>query len=315
MRAARFHGWGTAPVVDEVPEPARADGEVLVQVRAAAVAHLDATIAGGTFGLKPPLPYVGGVEGAGVVLEAGDLAPGTQVMLRGGGLGVKRDGTWTERVRVPRKAVLPLDPELPAEVAATFFVPATTGYVAVHDVGRVEPGDHVIVTGAAGAVGAMAAQQALAAGARVLGAVSREDGLSRIPAGVEGFALSDTARLAELAKQRPAAVLIDTVGGRDLAARAKWVRPGGRAVLIGYAHGPAVEIDLSSWLLDDVAFLPVNMIRQERRARAVAGGLLRQLAAGELRVETQTFELDGIADALAALRAGRVRGRAVVTPR
>src|SRR5262249_22008355 len=140
MRAARFHGWETAPVVENVPEPVRREGEVLVEVRAAAVAHLDVTISGGDFGMKPPLPYIGGVEGAGVVLEADQdsgIAAGTQVMLRGGGLGMLRDGTWCERISVPRKVATPLDPALPPEIAATFFVPATTGYVAVHDVGGV----------------------------------------------------------------------------------------------------------------------------------------------------------------------------------
>src|ERR1700751_5435884 len=108
MRAARFREWGSAPVIDDVPEPVRADGEVLVEVRAAAVAHLDVTVSGGDVGMKPPLPYIGGVEGAGVVLEAdreAGLEPGAQVMLRGAGLGMLRDGTWTERVSVPRKAV------------------------------------------------------------------------------------------------------------------------------------------------------------------------------------------------------------------
>ncbi|KAA9166426.1 zinc-binding dehydrogenase [Amycolatopsis acidicola] len=311
MRAARFHGWGANPVVDDVPEPVRGEGEVLVQVQAAAVAHLDVTVASGTFGLKPSLPYIGGVEGAGVVLEADDLKPGTQVMLRGGGLGMNRDGTWTERVAAPRKAVMPLDPELPPDVAATFFVPATTGYVAVHDVGRVQAGDHVIVTGAAGAVGSMAAQQAAAAGAHVVGVVSRKDSLDRVPAGIEARTADE---LEGLADERPAAVLIDTVGGPGLVDRARWVRPGGRAVLIGYVHGAKIELELSSWLLDDVAFLPVNMIRRERRAREVAGGLLDRLAAGTLRVETETFGLGDIAAALDALRTGQVRGRAVVTP-
>ncbi|NKQ51719.1 zinc-binding dehydrogenase [Amycolatopsis sp. K13G38] len=309
MRAARFHGWGIAPVVDEVPEPVAGDGDVLVEIQAAAVAHLDVTVASGTFGLQPPLPYIGGVEGAGVVV-GGELAPGTPVMLRGGGLGMKRDGTWTERVAVPRKAVMPLDPALPPEVAATFFVPATTGYVAVHDIGRVGPEDHVIVTGAAGAVGAMVAQQAAATGAHVVGIVSTEDSLARIPAGVQGRTAAGYA-----GEDRAASVLIDTVGGPELPRRVKWVRPGGRAVLIGYVHGSKVELDLSSWLLDDVALLPVNMIRKERRAREIAGGLLEQLANGTLRVETQAFELGDIAGAVEQLRAGKVRGRAVVTPR
>lgn len=315
MRAARFREWGSAPVVEDVPEPARGEGEVLVRVRAAAVAHLDLTVSGGDFAMKPPLPYTGGVEGSGVVLEADDdtgLAPGTQVMLRGGGLGMLRDGTWTERVSVPRKAVTVLDPPLAPEVAATFFVPATTSHVAVHDVAHVDAGDHVIVVGAAGAVGAMAVQQALAAGATVTGVVGRPGRTADVPKGAGALALDDA--ITEFAASRPASVLIDTVGGDGLVSRAAWVRPGGRAVVIGYTAGSRTEIDLPTWLLNDVALLPVNMIRAERRARQIAPDLVRQLADGELDVAVERFSLTDTARALDALRTGRLKGRAVVIP-
>lgn len=317
MRAARVHAWGSAPVLDEVPEPVRGAGEVLVTVEAAAVAHLDLTVAGGDFGMKPPLPYIGGVEGAGVVVEAepeSGLEPGAQVVLRGAGLGLLRDGTWTETVSVPRKAVTPLQHPLPPEVAATFFVPATTAHVALHDVGKVRPGEEVIVVGAAGAVGSMVAQQALAAGATVIGVVGRSDQLAQVPAGVEPVDGSSAESVEALAKARSATLLVDTLGGSELVARTRWVRHGGRAVVIGYVTGPRVTIDLPSWLLDDVALLPVNMIRQERRAREVCGELVGRLAAGELGVAVRAYDLADTAKAVEDLREGRVAGRAVVLP-
>lgn len=314
MRAARFHEWGAPPVLDEIPVPVRAEGEVLVEVRAGAVAHLDVTIAGGDFGLRPELPYVGGVEGAGVVLDAdpdSDLASGTQVMLRGAGLGMRRDGTWTQRVSVPAKAATPVPAELSPQVAATFFVPATTAYVALHEVARLVGGEDVVVVGAAGAVGSMVAQLAVAAGASVLGVVGRAERVADVPAGVEPILLSETD---DLAKARSAALLVDTIGGSGLIERTRWVRPGGRAVVIGYTAGTETRVDLPSWLLDDVALLPVNMIRQERRAREVATDLVARLAAGELTLPVEQFELADASLALERLRAGQVRGRAVLTP-
>lgn len=92
------------------------------------------------------------------------------------------------------------------------------------------------------------------------------------------------------------------------------MRRGGRAVVIGYVTGTSVTIDLPSWLLDDVALLPVNMIRQERRAREVSDELVRRLAAGELGVAVQPYDLADAAAAVEDLRAGRVAGRAVVLP-
>jgi NADPH:quinone reductase-like Zn-dependent oxidoreductase len=321
MRAVRFHDWDTSPTLDEVPEPVRAPGEVLVEVHAAAMAHLDLTVASGTFGMHPPLPYTGGVEGAGVVLDADPehpVQPGAQVMLRGAGLGLVRDGCWTERVSVPAKAVTELPEGLPAPVGATFFVPATTAYVALHDVARLTAGEQVIVVGAAGAVGSMVAQLALAHGATVLGVVGRAEQLAWLPDGVTGVDAGAPEATAQLATAREASLLVDTLGGpvgdTDLPARAAWVRPGGRAVVIGYATGASVSLDLPSWLLNDVALLPVNMIRQERRAREVSGELARRLVTGELRLAVHGFGLDDAATALTRLRSGQVRGRAVLEP-
>lgn len=317
MKAARFPAWGADPVVDDVPEPVRADGEVLVDVQAAAVAHLDVTVSSGTFGLKPQLPYIGGVEGAGIIVacdEDSGLEPGCQVMLRGGGLGLKRDGTWAARASVPVKAVTRLAAPLAPEVAATFFVPATTAFVTLHDVAKLEAGEEVIVVGAAGAVGAMVAQQARRAGAKVTGVVGRADQLAELPDGVTGVCLDSAEDVERLANDRPASLLVDTLGGDGLVARTRWVRPGGRAAVIGYVTGTEAKVDLPSWLLDDVALLPVNMIRRERQAREAAGDLIKQLSEGELEVRVQRYALADAAAALADLRAGRVRGRAVLVP-
>jgi NADPH2:quinone reductase len=160
----------------------------------------------------------------------------------------------------------------------------------------------------------MVAQQALAAGATVIGVVGRSEQLSQVPRGVEAVDGSSDESVAPLVKARTATLLVDTLGGEGLVERSRWVRPGGRAVVIGYVTGPTVTIDLPSWLLDDVALLPVNMIRQERRAREVSGELVRRLASGELDVAVQTYDLAKTAAALEDLRTGRVAGRAVVIP-
>jgi NADPH2:quinone reductase len=232
-------------------------------------------------------------------------------MLRGGGLGLLRDGTWQERIAVPRKAVTPLEQPLPAAVAATFFVPTTTAAVVLHDVSRLGVGECVAVIGAAGAVGASVAQQAARTGAEVVGLVGRPDQLEDVPAGVQAVLLDDD-QVSAWAADRPFSLLVDTLGGQGLPQRTTWVRPGGRAVVVGYVAGTSAVLDLPNWLLNDVALLPVNMIRQERRAREVMPDLVRRLAASELSVAVETVEVDEVAGALARLREGRVRGRAAL---
>ncbi|TDO48044.1 NADPH2:quinone reductase [Kribbella sp. VKM Ac-2527] len=317
MRAIRFHEWGADPVVEEVPAPLVKEGETLVRVEAAAVSHLDLTVASGTFDFKPQLPYVGGVEGCGIVVSSDVHEPGTRVVLRGGGLGLLRDGTWAGFVAT-RKAASPLPAELSPEVGATYFVPTTTAYVALHDIGRLGawPGvedEVVVVAGAAGAVGSVVAQLAVRAGCVVVGVVDPTQ-VDLLPAGVEPVLIGDDERAAELLKERPATLLVDTLGGQAVAQRARWVRPGGRAVVVGYVAGKELGLDVPSWLLDDVALLPVNMIRREAAAREYAPLLAELLAKGELTLEVQSFAMDDAPKALHLLATGGLRGRAVILP-
>lgn len=314
MRAARIHSWGASPVVEEVSDPS---GETVVRVEAAAVAHLDLTVASGKFQIKPELPHIGGVEGCGIVVTSDVHEPGTRVMLRGGGLGLMKSGTWAELVAVRSKNVAPLPADLSPELGATYFVPTTTAYTALHEVGRlgtwVAEDEVVVVAGAAGAVGSMVVQLALRAGATVIGIVAPEQA-SRLPDGVEAVRLDDDARAAELTRDRPATLLVDTLGGQGLAARSRWVQPGGRAASIGYVAGTDVNLDLPNWLLEDVALLPVNMIRRDAAARQHAPMLARLLAAGELTLDVESFDLADVGKALDLLATGGLRGRAVITP-
>lgn len=324
MRAARIHGWAQPPVVGVVPAPVCGEGETLVRVEAAAVSHLDVTVAGGDFGIKPDLPYVGGVEGCGVVVESDSLPVGTRVILRGGGLGLKRDGTWAELVTARTRSLSALPEGLTPEIGATFWVPTTTAHAALHDVGRLGRWDVdgvestsdevVVVAGAAGAVGSMIVQLALRTGARVIGLVAETAHADAVAPGAEVVVATDEAALATLADERGATLLVDTIGGADLISRSRWVRPGGRAVSIGYVAGNDVAIGLANWLLDDVALLPVNMMRRDAGARAALPELAALLAAGELTMGIETFTLDETAAAVEMLKRGQVRGRAVIVP-
>lgn len=324
MRAVRIHEWDAPPVIEDVAIPARAAGETLVRIEAAAVAHLDRTVASGTFGVRPDLPYIGGVEGCGVVVESDTLTPGDRVMLRGGGLGLTRGGTWAEYAVTTDRHLRVLPAGLPPELGATYFVPLTTAAVALHAVGRLgqwsldgidsTADEVVLVGGAAGAVGSVIAQLALREGARVMGLVADEQQAASLPVGVEAIVSGDAGRAAELADDRPGSLLVDTLGGAALAGASGWVRPGGRAVSIGYVGGTELALDLPNWLLQDVALLPVNMIRRDREARALAHELTPLLVSGEVTLGVESFDFEDAARALELLGAGKLRGRAVLVP-
>ena len=313
MLAARVHAWGSTPVVEEVPDPKPSPGESLIQLEAAAVGHLDLTIAGGHFPVSPPLPYVGGVEGCGIVVESESLAAGSRVLIRGAGMGIERDGCWAELASVPDSALSPAPSGMTPELASSYFVPATTAHVALHEVGRLLEGETVIVLGAAGAVGSIACQLAIYAGAEVIGVVSRAARRSAVPAGVECVSLDDPDAIMRLSAERRATLMVDTIGGDGIAGRLWWVAPGGRIALVGYTLGATAPMDLPAWLMSDVAILPVNTISRAAAASRCDPDLRLMLEDGRLTLPLETYELTAIGDAVDRLRSGMVHGRAVVT--
>jgi len=310
MRAVRVHAWGEAPVLETVPVVHPREGHSIVRVEAASVGHLDRTIWRGEFLRPPPLPYVPGVEGSGIVEQGAALAPGTRVWFRGGGLGTQGDGTWRERCSVPDAILAPLPEGVPFDAGASFFSPCTSAWVALHDVGRLRAGERVLVSGATGAVGSIACQLALDAGAQVLGAVGGPERIRQLVDGVQPLVV---ARDAPRTPDGVAAdLLIDTVGGPTLAALLPAVAPGGRAVLVGYLGGAQLALDLARFIQRDVALLPLNMLRREAAGRAAAPGLLARIAAGALRVERRRFDFSDAATALDWLGRPDHRGRAVL---
>ncbi len=308
MKAARVHALGEAPRIDEVEAPRAARGCTIVEMQAATVGHIDRTVWSGNFFQHPPLPYIPGVEAAGIVRSSERFAVGDRVWLRGAGLGIRRDGTWCEFINAPDEAVDKLPDAVTMPLGSAFFSPCTSAWVALHDVARLQPGERLLVTGASGAVGGITVQLALALGARVHAVVNDAAQAQRLPAGVTPV-FEDRLVDAEACE-----ALIDTVGGAVLAAALPRVAAGGRAVLVGYTAGQAVALDLPAFLQRDVALLPLNMMRREAAGRSAVPELLARLADGRLSLDVQTFALSEAQAALAWIAQRGHRGRAVLVP-
>ncbi|MDP9893061.1 NADPH2:quinone reductase [Variovorax boronicumulans] len=291
MKAIRIHGFDAAPVLEEVADPAARPGHTIVRMQAATVGHIDRTVWRGSFLRHPPLPYTPGVEAAGIVIASGRYEVGQRVWLRGSGLGTLFDGTWCERIDAPDEALGLLPDAVPMELGAAFFSPTTSAWVALHEVAKLQAGEQVLVTGASGAVGSLVMQ------------LARDAGCTVTPVDPN---IAPAAASADL--------LIDTVGGHVLAASLPAVRPGGRAVLIGYTAGPTLQLDIAHFLQRDVALLPLNMFRREAEGRAAAPELLARLADGRLHLDVQSFALADAAIALEWIAQRGHRGRAVLVP-
>jgi NADPH2:quinone reductase len=310
VKAVRVAAWNEAVIVTDVADPTPAPGHTLVRVHAATVGHVDRTIWSGAFLRHPPLPYTPGVEAAGVVVASDTFAVGERVWVRGGGLGTATDGTWAELVSAPDAAIGVLPDGVSFETGSAFFSPCTSAWVALHTIGGLEAGQRVVITGATGAVGSIAAQLALEAGAEVVATVSRPERLAALAAGVQGIVVDGTGGPDPI----EADLLVDTVGGPVLATVLPWIRPGGTAVLVGYLAGTTVEIDLPAFMQRDVSLHPLNMIRRDPDGRAVAPELLARLADGRLTLDVTAFPLDDAAGAMDWIVSGGHTGRAVLTP-
>ena len=302
MTALRVRARGEGARLEHVPVPLPGEGEALVRMTASAVGHHDLGVVAGTLP-HPATPFTPGLEGAGVVAALGagvdEGAPAVgapvRVVTRG-----HAHGTWAEYVVVPARALVPVPAGLDPAVAAACGTVSAAAWAALERAG-LDDGESLAVTGATGAVGSLVLQLAAQRGVTRVVAWTRSP--AALPAGVEA---ADDEGPAE-----PVDALVDTVGGELLPQRLRAVRPGGRAVLVGYTAGEHVCLELPALMVLDVDLLPLNMMRR-RVPREVALALLEDFANGTLVLATDVVGLEGLDAAVERLREGRAKGRVVL---
>ncbi|MFN8222193.1 MAG: zinc-binding alcohol dehydrogenase family protein [Gaiellales bacterium] len=313
MRAARVKG--TVAALADLPEPAAAEGEVVVEIEAAGLSPLDVQIVEGRFPARPPVPFTPGTDGCGTILAGDPERRGERVWIRGAGVGITRDGCWAERARVPLAAIHPLGATVDPAVAAAFFVPCSTAWQALFGIGGLEPGGRVAIRGAYGLVGSVATQLALAAGAgeviAIVGSAGREDAA---PRGATVVVAPDAAALAELAG-RDVDILVDTVGGEGLAAAIPMLAPGGKVVVVGYVAGTSTTLDLVGLLVHDVSIHALNGMNREPSSLPQAARWLDEIDSGRLTLPLTPFRFAQLDEAIARVRVSPSPGRVVLTMR
>jgi NADPH2:quinone reductase len=202
----------------EVPRPEPEEGEILIEVHAAAVNRSDVLNVRGSFPFTT-LPRIPGRDFAGVVVEGPQELLGKEVWGTGGGeLGFARDGTHARYLAVSRNAVAPKSDTLSLEEAGACGLAYATAGSAFIELGDISAGETLLVTGAAGGVGSAAAMIARWKGARVVGAIKNQSERARAErAGVE--VIIDTSRdqvkdsVLAATEGRGADLALDAVGG------------------------------------------------------------------------------------------------------
>ena len=308
--------------IAEVDEPAAGDGLVLIEVHAAGVGFVDHLICRGEYQIRPPLPFVPGLEVAGVVRSAPEgsgFEPGMRVAAG------TAFGGWAEVVAAPQFLVMPLPDETSIDAGAGFVVNFQTAHLALTRRGRLAEGEAVLVHGAAGGVGTACVQVARALGAgTIIGVASGRERMAVAMAAGADHALDAgedwVSQVRELTGGRGADIVCDPVGGEAFGRSLRCMAPEGRLLVIGFATGTIPSVEANRLLLRHAEVIGVNWgamlpLDQELPVRA-ARDLHRWLERGYLRpVVGERYRLEDGARALEDFAARRVTGKPVLLVR
>ncbi len=322
MRALRFEETGSLDGlhIRDVPVPAPAEGEVLVQVKAAAINPSDVkNVLGKMHGTT--VPRTPGRDFAGIVAAGPIGLLGTPVFGSGGNLGFGRDGSHAEFVAVPESAVVPVPHNVSLEQAAGIGVAYITAWAALVNSARVQKGETVLITGTAGSVGSIAAWIARRIGARVLGTVRSTADLSRVGSlPVDVWIDLQTTELADGVRAATAGagvnVSFDVIGGAMFEKCLRALAWRGRQVAIASGAEPRVSLNLVDFYHNESRLFGVDSLKLSFEE---AAGILRSLAprieSGELPApKVETYPLDQAPGLYRAIAASTIKGKPVLTP-
>ncbi|HEY6230293.1 MAG TPA: zinc-binding dehydrogenase [Pyrinomonadaceae bacterium] len=276
MKAVIFKQHGGPEVLQyaDVPDPTIKANEVLVEVKACALNHLDVWARGGLPGIDIPLPHILGNDIAGIVRDVGNLVSwvrsGDEVMLHPGVscghcaeclggrdnlcrdydiLGYRRDGGYAQLVAAPAVNVIPKPANLGWEEAAALPLVTVTAWHMLVSRAAVQPGEDVLVHAAGSGVGSMGIQIAKLRGARVIATASSDEKLRKAKElgadEVVNYVNEDWPReIKRLTNRRGVDVVFEHTGAATWASSLASLKPGGRVVTCGATSGFAAETDL-----------------------------------------------------------------------
>jgi NADPH:quinone reductase-like Zn-dependent oxidoreductase len=283
MKAVRIHRFGPPEVVvvEDIPKPSPGNGEVLVRVAAAGVAPWDAVIREGKSKVSPQPPMTLGSDLSGFVEEVGpdvsQFAIGYEVY---GVTNPQFCGAQAEFAVALAGMIAPKPPRLSHREAASAPVVAVTAWQMLFEYAQAKSGDAILITGAAGNVGAYAVQLALDAGMRVIAVARSSDprspDLELLRAyGVETILDSSAAGFDNSLLQVDA--VLDTVGGDTVQRCSAAVKAGGRLVSVASTQPPQRAGMQSVFFYAEVTsqrLLTVTDLFETRRISARVGSVL-----------------------------------------
>ena len=316
VQITTLDGPSAVELVD-LPTPEPGEDQVLIRVHAAGVAFPDLLQSRGLYQMKPDLPFTPGAEIAGEIIaapEGSGFAPGDRVAalcLLGG---------FAEEAVAPLDMTFALPDTLTYEQGASVIFNYGTAYFALIERGHLQPGESVLVQGAAGGVGTAAIQVAKAFGAgRVIAVTSTpEKGAIALEAGADEFVLPDGFK--DAAKEQGGVdIVVDPVGGDRFTDSLRSLKDDGRLLVIGFTAGEIPTVKVNRLLLNNVSVVGVGwgayVLQRPGHIAKEWAALEPHLKSGAIQpVVGPTFPLAEAAQALLTLDERRATGKVLLVP-
>lgn len=320
------HGPIEALKLMERADPVPGTGEVLVDVQAASINFPDLLVIGGTYQKLPARPFSPGKDFAGIVAAVG---PGVTRLKPGDRVSAQIEfGAYAQRcvVRSENCHVMPSGMSFADATAMGLTYP--TAHFALVERARYQPGEVVLVTGAAGGVGIAAVQIAKALGATVVATVSSAEKAALVKAnGADHVIRTDVPDLREALRdqvyaavgKRGVDIIIESVGGEVFDAAFRTIAWSGRVVVVGFAGGGIPQVKTGVLLVKNIALIGLQWSdyrdREPENVARVTQELYRWYEQGKIRPHVMaTYALRDYQRALKAVRDREVQGKVVLMP-
>ncbi|HEU0003120.1 MAG TPA: NADPH:quinone oxidoreductase family protein, partial [Ktedonobacteraceae bacterium] len=256
----KAYGMPETLVIEEVAELKAGKGQVVVEVKACGVNFPDTLIIQGKYQFKPAMPFSPGSEVAGIIKEAGEgvtgLSVGDHVIASTGW------GGFAEEVVVDSTKIIPMPAGLDFTIASAFVLTYGTSHHALKDRAQLQPGETLLVLGAAGGVGIAAIEIGKQLGARVIAAASSDEKLAVCrqhgASEVINYASEDLReRIKQITSGKGVDVIFDPVGGSYSEPALRSIAWKGRFLVVGFAGGEIPRIPLNLTLLKGCSIVGV----------------------------------------------------------
>jgi len=308
-------------LVTDWPEPTVGEHDVLIDVKAAGLNFPDVLMIQGKYQMQPEMPFIPGGECAGVVAAVGAKVSrfkvGDKVLSAGG------SGAFCQRIVVHELGAFPMPEGLSFEQAAGVSITYFTSYYALKQRANLQPGETLLVLGAAGGVGTSAVELGKHMGARVIAAASTDEKLALCKKlGADEVINYSTASLKDAIKDltggKGVDVVYDPVGGDYAEPAIRGMAWNGRYLVIGFASGPIPKIALNLTLLKGCSLVGVFWGRFSMEEPQVNRKNIEELwelfASGKISpVVTDVFPLEQYEAAFNCMMERRARGKVILT--